>query len=463
MRILPNFSLKPTFQINNNITKPTDNTQLIQQISACDTVSFGRSAGNAEALRELMSYKIPDMYSGKIVIAPKIVEKFFENKVFSGTVKSIVKTLAPYEASLHTVEKEVFSLIKAKAKQFPDKKLDEVIKELSVNYDGKLRKLQQPIFSKLEIMAQDMPLTQRKQFAKLMNLVNKKLVKEPVCVPFNAGEFRYKLKRIADEVNAKNNKDEMDAIKKIMRMAQQIPEVSEIEGTNVHSIHSKVKRNKKTKTQKNIMRKRSDILKKIEAIQMASALRDNRELENLIVQTRSKIFNIPLVINFNRKSFIHDLQKITNTLEDRNLAKLMTQTAAELPKSKQEVSAFIVKAANSSSEKIGYDLLEGSTGSIEHLVPYATKGKDSLENYGISTAYYNSERGNRSMEQQLLRHPETYRNCQKQVNRLIELYNNGTFNKIGLSKWYIINFARRMFKLSPPDRPMILDISGLKK
>lgn len=461
--IITNFSLRPTSKINNYITNPIQNTGSVTETVACDSVSFGRSAGNADVLRELMSYKIPDMYSGKIVINPKTVEKLFENKVFSGTVRSIVKAIAPYESSLHTVEKEVFNLIKNKAKQFPDKKLNEVMKEISSNYDGKLRKLQQPIFSELEIMAQDMPLTQRQQFAELMNMVNKKLVKTPVCVPFSANEFRYKLKRIADEINTKNNKTEMDTIKRIMRMAQQISDIADDDGITPQNIHSKAKRIQKNKNKKTAIRKRSDILKKIESIQMDSPLRDNKELETLIAQTRSKIFNIPLVINFNRKSFIHDLQKITNTLQNRNLAKTMLQVASTLPKSRENIAAFIVKAANSSSEKIGYDLLEGSTGSIEHLIPFANKGKDSLENYGISTAYYNSERGNRSMEQQLQRHPETYRNCQKQINRLIELYNNGTFKKIGLSKWYIINFARKMFKLSPAENPLILDLSKLQK
>ena len=219
----------------------------------------------------------------------------------------------------------------------------------------------------------------------------------------------------------------------------------------------------KVRNKKNLIKKRSDILKKIESSVMDSELKDNKELETLIAQTRAKIYNIPIVVNFNRKSFIHDLQKITNTLEDKNLAKEMIKTASVLPKSRENVSAFIVKAANSSSEKIAYDLLQGSTGSIEHLVPFANKGKDIIENYGITTAYYNSERGNRSMEQQLLHHPETYRNCQKQVNRLIELCNNGTFAKVGLNKWYIINFAKKMFKLSSPDNPLILDLSKLKK
>ena len=463
MRILPNYSLKLALITKNNVTTPIEKFSPIEKVNSCDTVSFGRSAGNAEALRDLMSYKIPDMYSGKIVIDPKVVERFFENKLYQGTAKSIVKFISSYESSLHSIEKEVFSMIKAKAKQAPDKKLDEIMRELASKHDSKLRKIQQPIFSKLEIMAQDMPLEQRKEFANLMNLVNKKLVKEPVNVPFSAKEFKYKLGRIADEIYSRNNQNEITVMKRILRLAQQISERSEDELYSVQNIHSKAKKNKKVRNKKNLIKKRSDILKKIESSVMDSELKDNKELETLIAQTRAKIYNIPIVVNFNRKSFIHDLQKITNTLEDKNLAKEMIKTASVLPKSRENVSAFIVKAANSSSEKIAYDLLQGSTGSIEHLVPFANKGKDIIENYGITTAYYNSERGNRSIEQQLLRHPETYRNCQKQVNRLIELCNNGTFAKVGLNKWYIINFAKKMFKLSPPDNPLVLDLSKLKK
>ena len=109
-----------------------------------------------------MSYKIPDMYSGKIVIDPKVVERFFENKLFQGTAKSIVKFISSYELSLHSIEKEVFNMIKTKAKQAPDKKLDEIMRELASKHDSKLRKIQQPIFSKLEIMAQDMPRTEKR-------------------------------------------------------------------------------------------------------------------------------------------------------------------------------------------------------------------------------------------------------------------------------------------------------------
>lgn len=459
MKILPVFFTNRTERTQNVQRNSVPITMPKLQTLACDTVSFGRSAGNAEALRALMSYKVPGIYSGKVVIDPKIVEKILNNKVFSGSVKNIVKTLAPFESSLHTVEKSVFNLIKNQAKKSPDKKLDEVMREAAVFHDVKLRAIQQPIFDRLDAMSHDMPLEQQNQFLRLMNVVNKKIYREPIKIPFDKKDFQYKLKRITDELEIKNNKTELEFMKKIMHVAQQLPDDSI---QNLSSTSSKAKKNKKIRSQKNVSRRRGEIIRKIESLQLSSSLKNNEELTKLISRARSQIYDVPVVVNFNRKTFIYELQKIVNTLDDKKLAKRMIQQAVELPKSRENISAFIVKAANCSSEKIGFDLIEGSTGSIEHLVPFASKGNDSLENYAISTAYYNSERGNRTMPQQLKQHPEIYQNAQKHINRLIELYNDGTFKKVGLTKWYITNLAKRLYRLSPPEKPIVVDLSKLK-
>ena len=58
--------------------------------------------------------------------------------------------------------------------------------------------------------------------------------------------------------------------------------------------------------------------------------------------------------------------------------------------------------------------------------------------------------------------PQTYKNCQKYVDRLIELYNEGIFEKVGLEKDYIYYFAKRVKELSPKEKPMVLDLSKLK-
>ena len=225
---------------------------------------------------------------------------------------------------------------------------------------------------------------------------------------------------------------------------------------------SKAKRNKKLQSLRKIERQKIITLKQLETLRLSSALRSNSEIEKLFVSAASQINGIPIISAFNRKTFIYDLQKITNTLDNQKLAHAMIQKALKLPTSHDNISAFIVKYANSSADKIGYNLLCGSIGNIEHLQPFVKGGKDCLENYGITSSYTNGERGIRSMEQQLKKHPEIYENCQKQVDRLIELCNCGIFKKVGLSKFYIVNFVHKMFKMSPKDNPLVLDLRKLR-
>ena len=464
MRILPLLPNQYTTSIKTN--NRSDYFQYSRAVLnaplAVDTVSFGRRAANAEALRELMAYGIPDMYSGKVVIDPRILEKFYSKNVFSKSIKNIVKLLVKYEDSLHTVERQFFNIVKSMAKTNPQYKLKDVVLNLAPEHNKKLLKVQQPIFEELTEMAKEMPPEQLKEFHNLMSIIYKKLDHKPVQLPFSAKEFLYKLQRIADEVYKKNNPREKDTMKQLLSLAKKMPEKTEDELLPVKQIKSKVKRNKKIRYQRELVKTRADILTDMEVLVTGSTLKNNQDLMRLFAQTRSKIYNIPIVIPFNRKSFIYELQKITNTLEDTKLAHRMVQKAVKLPTSHENLSAFIMKCVEYSSDKIGYNIVVGSGGSIDHLVPYVKNGKDSLENYGISSAYYNSERAERSMVQQLRRYPKIYENCQKQVDRLIELCNNGTFKKVGLSKQYIINFAKRMYNLSPQDKRLELNLDKLK-
>ncbi len=430
-------------------------------VSPTDTISFGRSAKNAEALRELMAYNIPDMYSGKTLLNPKDMENLISSHVFSGPISEVVKALEPYKKCLHKVETSVFSIIKSASKTRPKATMAEIIEKTAPIHLKRLRHIQAPIFNQLYTLSKEMPEEQRNEFKTLMDITEKKLNDEPIIQLFSAKEFNYKLKRIAEEIEAGKNPEEISIINTIMYLASKMPEKTEKELLPLENISSKVQRNKKLRTQQTIIRQRSDILKQIECLKINSTLADNYELDRLLQQTRAKIFNIPVKTSFNRKSFIYELKKITDTLKDTKLKHKIIKTAIKLPTSHDDLSAFIVKSSDYSSAKIGYNLIAPSEGSIEHLIPHNKSGNDLLSNYGLASKYYNSERADRSMSQYLRLHPEIYKNCQKQVNRLVELYKNGTFEKIGLSKWYIINFVQQMYKLSPPEKRMVLDLSNL--
>ena len=80
MKILPislnQYSIIPA-RINNRNDYFQCNSVALNPPLKTDTVSFGRKAMNAEPLRALMAYGIPDMYSGKVVIDPKNLERFY--------------------------------------------------------------------------------------------------------------------------------------------------------------------------------------------------------------------------------------------------------------------------------------------------------------------------------------------------------------------------------------------------
>ena len=213
----------------------------------CDTVSFGRTAENAEALRALMAYGIPDMYSGKNVIDPKILEKFYSKHVFSRAIKNVIKIIKPFEKSLHTIESEFFSVVKTMAKANPQYKLADVIRKIAPEHNKKLLEIQQPIFDELTEMSGEMPPQLKQEFDSMMSIIYKKLSHEPVALPFSAKEFQYKLQRIADEVAAKNNTSESCTLKRMLQIAKKLPEKTPQEENNAKNIKSKAKRNKKIK------------------------------------------------------------------------------------------------------------------------------------------------------------------------------------------------------------------------
>lgn len=463
MRITPiNFNnfLRPVSAVNNH----NDYSQGIALRPAlkCDTVSFQGGVPNGDLLKKLLAYRIPDMYSGRIMIPSDLIQSFLRHKIFSGSLRHIVKNLLPYEECLNPVHKSIFNIIKNASKNTPKKTLEEVIHELAPEHQLKLRQIQQPIFDKLTEESKEMPEDLRQEFDNFMDYTQKKLSNMPVVVDFSAKEFQYKLQRIAEGINRRGIFSEQSTIRKLLRLSGNFSVLSEEQTYERAAAKNKIKTKNKSRFIQKYRQRQAETLRQMDKVLMTSPLCDDKELNDLFVQTRFRIYKIPQIYSFNRKSFIHDLKKIIYKLEDSKLQHKMIQTAIKLPTSKENISAFIVKSADYSSEKIGYELISGSMGSIEHLTPVKKGGDDSLYNYALAAAETNGERGHRSFEEQLKKHPETYINAQKYADRLIELYNDGTFSKIGLQRGYIQSFASKVYKMSPAENRLVIDLSRLR-
>lgn len=427
----------------------------VTEISFCGVIH-----PQSEKLKKLLKYKIPDIYSDILLIDPSVYERLMKTKVFQKPIGSLIKVISQYEKSFVPAEKEFVEIIRSAAQRTPKKSLEQVVHDLFPEHNKILMKEQQLILNKIKLLSEQMPKTQQEQLNNLMQFSNDKMERRPIFHNFSVKEFKYKLNRIVDGIKNKNDLQECHSIREIEQIANKLPQI--IPSDKMVSKEDKTQHRKFLRQQrKNIEQTQLSLLAKMDYIMDNSALRNNRELRMLLTNSRSMIYKLPIIYPFNRKTFIYELNKITSTLEDKKLAKEIMEEAIKLPTSKDSVSAFIVKSALSSSEKIFQDLFSGARGTVEHIVPTVKKGQDCLMNYVLASAWKNNERGHRSFAEQLRKFPSIYQTAQHHVDRLIELYNNGIFDEVGMKRGYIINLVDTLKRLSPPEKPLKLDISKL--
>ena len=443
---------------NTKIQK-TNNKAAIHHIApvtrpyAPDSVSFGRVAENAEKMRGLFKYGVIDIHTGQYIIDPEWFKEVLQNGLFNRSIQTIVRTLKPIEDRLHKVEGELFTKLEEIAKEHPLYRLDDAIQKLAPQAQVRLLNLQRPIFEKLKAISYKLPAEQKAAFDELMNTTEKQLENKPIVYKFSKKEFRYQLERINQGIMRRGIPEEVKAMEKLINMSNKLPYIPS--GRNFS------RRKPKFDVEKSLSQ--ANLVRQLDNYLARSSLKDDKELNNLMANAKRQVFNIPTVIPFKVKSFIHELQSITDSLNDEKLSREFMKIASKLPTAQEELSAFIMKSSRNSSTKIGYDLLNGSVGAIDHLEPWSHGGADSLENYAFTTNAMNSKRGNKTIDKWLKENPATYEGSQKCVDRLIELYRKGVFEREELTPWYIINFANRMKKLSPADKPLILDLGTFPK
>ena len=451
----------PTYRNNNNVGINIKNKYKVTYNKLpnlkYDTVSFS-GVPNGEKLTKLFKYRLPDMYTGIPMLDPKDLEKIMKSRIFSSTLKEMVEYIKPYEDTLYPVEKQFWSYVKLASQLAPNGSLKDVVMLLYREHLEKLEKIQKPIFKELCSLAFEMPKDRLKEFTHLMRVTNKKLKKVPIIEKFSAKRFRYNLRKIIDEKSKRGNQNEILALKNLYKLSSELEDVTGQPYLKYDVVKNKII----AVNHSTIVYRQAKKIKKIENLFENSCLSKDEELGKLINSAKLNIFGIPNITNFNRKSFIYDLQKITDLLEDQKLAHKMVLTAIKLPTSRDNLSAFVVKAFDNTSEKIGLDLFSGSVASVEHLIPASKGGKDLLWNYGLASAHTNSKHSNYSFASQLEYYPNTAKNSQKLVNELIRLYKRGVFKSIRLGKDYITNFAKTLYKISPKNNRIKLDTHKLK-
>lgn len=450
-----------------------------------DTVSFTASRASGAPLKKLAEFGIPDMYTGKEMMPYGALSRLLKNGVFSMPLNKLLPILNKYNDTLHDTEQKVVNLLKGVEKKHPDLKINEAFQKLFPEQQKRLLNIQRPVFQEITKKACDMPRSFYDDFIDLMRYTNKKIAKDPTISHFSEKEFIYRLEQVAKQIKMTRRHTEVSAINRLIREAKilfrdQIEEKKKF-GRGIAAKKLKME----FQMQPAVLKQNTQNIQYLRELFEKSYIKNNKEIRNIFDVTSAKIYGFPTFEPFKRQEFIYDLKNIVKFLKDKELETEIIQIARELPTSANEVSAFIVKHVNDTPERIGYYLFKGSLASIEHIdpkvplvkeEPVITIGKkkkkkaknnstvtqkNHINNYGLSSAYINSMRSNMPFDEWIRKNPQGYSSCQKFVDRLIELYKTGKFAQAGLDRSYITNFAEKIRKVSPDEKPIILDLSKL--
>ena len=144
------------------------------------------------------------------------------------------------------------------------------------------------------------------------------------------------------------------------------------------------------------------------------------ELNGLIQKSYEEMYNPSSHSVFGRKKFIGLITRFAGDISEKDRDKLV-EIAEQLPSSKDDIAAFVVKYSRSSNEEIAERLLRPSTATIEHVKPRANNGEDSIYNYAAECAADNWEKGDTPVYEQVKKHPSMARNVQIHINQIIKL------------------------------------------
>ncbi len=179
-----------------------------------------------------------------------------------------------------------------------------------------------------------------------------------------------------------------------------------------------------------------------------------RQIRKLMIKTNDIIYDPEPHKPFSRRIFIYKLKNIIKNLESKKIKEEILEIARRLPRSSDEVCAFVVKNARKRSSVIALNLIHPSVGTFEHLMPKCMKGLNNSLNFALECSYCNNSRHHYPISVQIEENPYMPQNAQIQIDKLISLCKKGL-----CKKEYIINLQQILHILS--DEMICLDISRL--
>lgn len=200
--------------------------------------------------RKLIRERIPDAYTGMILIAQEEVDSLKKLEVLKNKSSVAMPYLMAFKQQLYPIEKEVLSILEGLSKKHPDKNIQQLLQLRYPVAEEKLINKQTTILNKINMKIRDLPQQEYKKLRKLIQeSFDKMFEKNPKIEDrFRRQDFIRKLKRIP--ISDKKVKT------KILEIAEQLPNSSD----NLNAFIVKYSQPfKLTKTGKKVPRTSEDI------------------------------------------------------------------------------------------------------------------------------------------------------------------------------------------------------------
>ena len=234
-------------------------------------------------------------------------------------------------------------------------------------------------------------------------------------------------KYMIDELNKLNpdfHKLEKKVFKELKKLAQEYPDET------FYSILNKPQINKKylTALQHKEMVVLDNILKETE-----NETPEFKTKINELVQNARLVFSVESVdIMHKRGRVIESFKEFLSTEPDKTKAAKILKLINQLPDSKTDVDAFMIKGAQKNSNAIIEILINRLRNTREHVKPHHRvndNGPSTIYNYICLCGKCNTERKRTEYDIFIQSHPEMPKNTQKQLNKIIYYVNSGILRK----------------------------------
>ena len=482
---------------NHNMHQKSNGMQIsgvASQRIGFDTVCFcSKNAATKKcyfsALKALAEkYGINDMYTDKPMLSSETLDNLKDNGVFEKPLNELIPILKKYEAAMLENSDKVFLILIDECENHPNETLQDVFKSKFGEYQDELLKKQRLIFEKLMIKSGNLPDDYFKMVLDLMRMTSSRLAKDPYVSHFSENDFIFKLKRIQEQVITTQEKKDISSL---IAKAKEMFLLQAEEKKKFGGGFSTTKIKYEYQMQPHVCKRNIKNIENLKTMFENSSLKNNQKLIKLFENTIAKIYGLPVIEPFKRQEFIYDLKSALKFIKDKKLYAEMIKIAQELPTSREDISAFFVKHADDTSSVIGSSLLEESLISKDHMVATTYRmsdedkaevakmtslkkqkaktreisnrksGKQHISNYGLCAVGINKSKSNMPFDDYIRKHPQCYETIPKYFNRLVELYREGKFSEVGLDVSYIFEFADTIAEISPAEKRIILDTSGI--